>query len=452
MIKRLQFWEITAEKIQDSFGQHHYVQAITLFKTLRTGDQVEVFTLLDDVSQEILIKQLDIETVADLFDRLEDKETLEAAVGLSIERLADILDEMEPDEAADLLGDLHPSQATLALDEMEDSEEILPLLIYDDQTAGGRMTTNFFSVYEENTAEDVINLLRKEGHSLGFTYYVFVKDIVDRLIGVIGLRELLVSDPSNEIKDIMDGDVVFVQADTDQEIVAQIMIRYNLSALPVVDHDKTLMGTITYDDILDVIQEEATEDIYRLASVSDSELSPESKVKEHLKGRLPWLFVNSGTALLASWVVSNFEAVIAQVAILAALQSIVAGLGGNASSQSIALIVRSLALGKINLKDAFPIILKEVFIGIIQGIVIGTIAGIGIYFWRGNVYLGLILGLSIMGNLIVAAFVGTLIPLFLKAIKMDPALASPVLVTAVTDSVGFLIFLSLATVFVTKLQ
>jgi magnesium transporter len=222
--------------------------------------------------------------------------------------------------------------------------------------------------------------------------------------------------------------------------------------LPVVDYDKTLLGMITYDDILDVVQEEATEDIYRLASVSDSELNPESKVREHLKGRLPWLFVNSGTALIASWVVSNFEAVIAQVAILAALQSIVAGLGGNASSQSIALIVRSLALGKVNLKDAFPIIMKEVLIGVIQGLAIGTIAGVGIYIWRGNFYLGLVLGLAIVGNLIVAAFVGTLIPLFLKAIKMDPALASPVLVTAVTDSVGFLIFLSLASLFLAQIS
>ena len=447
-----QFWVITAEKIQEAFENEKFSEAIVIYKALRAGERVAVFQLLDDDNQELLVKHFDVEIVADLFDRLEDSETLEAAESLSIERLADILDEMEPDEAADLLGDMHPFQANLALDEMEESEDILPLLLYDDQTAGGRMTTNFFSVYETHTAEEVIQELRTKGPDLSFTYYVFVKDIVDHLIGVIGLRQLLIAPPNKKIHDIMDSDVVFVQADTDQEVVAQVMIRHELSALPVVDYDKTLLGMITYDDILDVVQEEATEDIYRLASVSDSELNPESKVKEHLKGRLPWLFVNSGTALIASWVVSNFEAVIAQVAILAALQSIVAGLGGNASSQSIALIVRSLALGKVNLKDSFPIIMKEVLIGIIQGLVIGTIAGVGIYLWRGNFYLGMVLGLAIVGNLIVAAFVGTLIPLFLKAIKMDPALASPVLVTAVTDSVGFLIFLSLASVFINQIS
>ncbi len=452
MMRREQFWEITAEKIQEAFENEKFSQALAIYKSLRAGERVSVFQLLDDDTQELLVRHFDVETVADLFDRLEDSETLEAAEGLSIERLADILDEMEPDEAADLLGDMHPFQAHLALDEMEGSEEILPLLLYDDQTAGGRMTTNFFSVYETHTAEEVINELRAKGPDIEFTYYVFVKDIVDHLIGVIGLRQLLVAPPNKKIHDIMDTDVVFVQADTDQEVVAQVMIRHELSALPVVDYDKTLLGMITYDDILDVVQEEATEDIYRLASVSDSELNPESKVREHLKGRLPWLFVNSGTALIASWVVSNFEAVIAQVAILAALQSIVAGLGGNASSQSIALIVRSLALGKVNLKDAFPIIMKEVLIGVIQGLAIGTIAGVGIYIWRGNFYLGLVLGLAIVGNLIVAAFVGTLIPLFLKAIKMDPALASPVLVTAVTDSVGFLIFLSLASLFLAQIS
>ena len=399
MMRREQFWEITAEKIQEAFENEKFSQALAIYKSLRAGERVSVFQLLNDDTQELLVRHFDVETVADLFDRLEDSETLEAAEGLSIERLADILDEMEPDEAADLLGDMHPFQAHLALDEMEGSEEILPLLLYDDQTAGGRMTTNFFSVYETHTAEEVINELRAKGPDIEFTYYVFVKDIVDHLIGVIGLRQLLVAPPNKKIHDIMDTDVVFVQADTDQEVVAQVMIRHELSALPVVDYDKTLLGMITYDDILDVVQEEATEDIYRLASVSDSELNPESKVREHLKGRLPWLFVNSGTALIASWVVSNFEAVIAQVAILAALQSIVAGLGGNASSQSIALIVRSLALGKVNLKDAFPIIMKEVLIGVIQGLAIGTIAGVGIYIWARKFLFGIGVGIGDCGEL-----------------------------------------------------
>jgi magnesium transporter len=224
MMRREQFWEITAEKIQEAFENEKFSQALAIYKSLRAGERVSVFQLLDDDTQELLVRHFDVETVADLFDRLEDSETLEAAEGLPIERLADILDEMEPDEAADLLGDMHPFQAHLALDEMEGSEEILPLLLYDDQTAGGRMTTNFFSVYETHTAEEVINELRAKGPDIEFTYYVFVKDIVDHLIGVIGLRQLLVSPPNKKIHDIMDTDVVFVQADTDQEVVAQVMI------------------------------------------------------------------------------------------------------------------------------------------------------------------------------------------------------------------------------------
>jgi magnesium transporter len=254
------------------------------------------------------------------------------------------------------------------------------------------------------------------------------------------------------MEDIMNPDVLRVTAGTDQEEVAQLMTRYDLSALPVVDNDNELIGVITHDDILDVVAEEATEDIYRLASVGDSGLEPESPVREHLRGRLPWLYLNTLTALLAAWVISNFEEMIAQVAALAVFQSVVAGLGGNASSQTIALIVRALALGKVSPEKVWRVLAREFLVGLLQGTAVGVIAGIGVYLWRGNVYLGLVLGLALVANMVVAGFVGTIIPLGLKALNKDPAIASPVLVTAATDSFGFLIFLSLASYFVSKLQ
>jgi magnesium transporter len=229
------------------------------------------------------------------------------------------------------------------------------------------------------------------------------------------------------------------------------MITYDLAALPVVVKDHKLLGVITHDDILDVIQEEATEDIYRLANVSDFELEPESPVNEQLKGRLPWLFLNTGTALFASWVISNFEGIIAQVATLAAFQSVVAGQGGNAASQSVAMFVRAIALGKIPSGRMLKLLLRQMAVGLLQGVAIGSIVGIGVTIWKGNPYLGLVLGMALVGNLILAGIVGTLAPLGLKAVGQDPAMASSVLVTAVTDSLGFFIFLSLAKFFLPNL-
>jgi magnesium transporter len=245
----------------------------------------------------------------------------------------------------------------------------------------------------------------------------------------------------------MDEGVIFVDTWLDQEEVARVMVQYDLSALPVVDEEKRLVGVVTHDDILDVLQEEATEDIYRLASVSDFELEPSSPIIEQLKGRLPWLFLNALTALFASWVISNFEAIIAQVAVLAVFQSVVAGQGGNAASQSVAMFVRALALGNISREKTLPLLFRQMIVGLFQGVAIGLVVGIGVTIWKGNPYLGFVLGLSLVGNLILAGIVGTLAPLGLKAIGQDPALASSVVVTAVTDSLGFFIFLSLAKIF-----
>ena len=442
--------ESIAERISEALEHNRQADAVKLFLELRLGDQVRAFNYLDEKDQDALIPLLDIESTADLFDRLEDSETLEAAENLPIERLADVLDEMQPDEAADLLGDLPPEQAELALEEMEDTDDVLPLLGYPDETAGGRMTTSYIAMRRHTKVEQAIDFLRHVSPDHEIPYYVFVVDREERLGGVVGLRELVVSPPGTLMETIMDPEVIHVSADMDQEAVAQVMALHDLSALPVVDEQQHMVGVITHDDILDVLTEEATEDIYRLASVGDAELEPESAIREHLKGRLPWLYINTLTALFASWIISNFETVIAQVAILAAFQSVVAGLGGNASSQTIALIVRSIALGKVAPNRVWRILGREILVGMLQGIAVGSIVAIGVYLWRGNPYLGIVLGLALVGNLLVAGIVGTLIPLGLKSLGQDPALASPVLVTAATDSLGFLIFLSLASYFLSK--
>jgi len=444
--------ETITDSIQEAIIAENFEKAAHIFVDLHPADQAEIFNTLDNDQQYNLLEYLYIPATADLFDELEDEDTLEASEILSTERLADILDEMDPDEAADLLGDLPPERAEEALAQMDDPEDVIPLLEYPDETAGGRATTAYIGLRPHTTAAQAIQFMRDVSIETDIPYYLFVIDRDKCLVGVTGLRELVISEPSTTMDKIMDADVISIPAEADQEEAARIMQRYDLSALPVVDQDQRLMGVISHDDILDVIEDEATEDIYRLANVSDADLDPGSTIREQIKGRLPWLLVNSVASLFAAWVISNFDDLLSKVALLAFFQSVVAGLGGSSGSQDTVMIVRSLALGKIEKKEAWKIILRQVWVGIIQGSALGLFVGIGVGIWQSNPYLGLVLGLALVGNMIVAALVGTLVPLTLYFLKKDPALASSVLVTATTDALGFLIYLSLASIFLTRIQ
>jgi len=426
--------------------------AANILTEMHPADQASVFNELSDEEQDLLLPHLDISSTANLLEEMEDEDVLDAVEALSTERLADILDEMEPDEAADLLGDLTPEQASEALAQMEDADEVIPLLGYPDESAGGRMTTTFIALRRHTTAEQAIEFLRQVSPQTDVPYYLYVVDRDQRLIGVVGLRDLVVAHPKTTVETIMDRDVISIEITQDQEDAARVMSRYDLAAAPVVDNQRRLVGVITHDDILDVLEEEATEDIYRLGNVTDSDLEPESPVLDHLKGRLPWLYLNMITALFASWVVSNFENLIAKVAILAAFQSVIAGLGGNSATQSVVMIVRSQALGKIDSRKIWRVLEKQLWVGLLQGVAVGVLVGTGVALWQQEPFLGVVLGLAMIGNMLVAGIMGTLVPFGLAAIGKDPALASSVLVTAATDSFGFFIFLSLATIFLPYLE
>jgi len=412
--------------LEESLEKGDYNVALELLRSLHPADQAKVFNELKPDKQNDLIQKLEISEVADIFDELDDQQTLAAARNLPLPFLADIIDDMDPDEAADLLGDLPGQEVQKTISLMEEPEEVLPLLRYADETAGGRMTTDFLVLDPGDTADTAIQYLRSTGLETDIPYYLFVVNNEKQLLGVTGLRELICAKPEQEIKEIMNTHVV------------------NIQAIEV--------GVISHDDILDVLTEETTEDIYRLASVSDSALEPESKLSQQLKGRLPWLLLNTVTALIGSWVISNFGDLFVKVAVLAFFQSVVAAQGGNAASQNVAMIVRSLALGKVEPKRVWPILIRQIAVGMILGSVIGIIVGVGVGFWQSNPFLGLVLGLALLGNMLVASIVGTLAPLILEFVGQDPALASSVVVTAITDSIGFLIFLSLASVFLPLIQ
>ena len=442
-----QNYEELVENLRTALENNRIEDAVAALMDLHPVDQAEVFNLLSDEERDYLLPMISIEDAADLLEELEDDEALDAVEALSTERLADVLDEMEPDEAADLLGDLPPAQASEVLAQMEDASEVLPLLAYPDETAGGLMTTAYVALRRHTKVDQAIQFLREVTPETDIPYYLYVVDRVKRLIGVVSLRSLVVTPSDVVMEDIMDTDIIYVRVATDQEEVAQVMSRYDLAALPVVDVDMKLVGVITHDDIVDVLEDEATEDIYRLAVVTDSDLEPESSVRDHLRGRLPWMYLNMLTAIFASWVVTNFQDVIAQVAVLAAFQSVIAGLGGNSGSQNVVMIVRSMALGKMDPKRIWSVLGRQVLIGMLQGLAVGSVVGIGISIWQNNFHLGLVVFLAMIANMMIAGAIGTLVPFLLKALGKDPALASTVLVTAATDSFGFFIFLTLASAF-----
>jgi magnesium transporter len=277
-------------------------------------------------------------------------------------------------------------------------------------------------------------------------FYLYVVDDRRHLVGVVSLRRLLLVSPETPLKRIMTADLISARVDMDQEEVARQVAAYNLLAIPVVDEENKLVGIITVDDVIDVIKDEATEDIYRLAGVAGDERAF-TPAKESFRKRLPWLGINLLTAFLAAAVVGLFEGTIDLFPVLAVFMPIVAGMGGNAGTQTLTVVVRGIALGELTWSNSRKALLKEVVVGLGNGIVLGAAAALIVWLVRGNPTLGLVLGMAMIINMFVAAAAGTLVPLGLRAASIDPALASSVFITTMTDMFGFFSFLGLATVF-----
>ena len=368
------------------------------------------------------------------------------------EQLARLFQEVPSDDAAAVIGYLPDdlSASVLELMRQKDADEVQHLLEYADQTAGRIMNPNVFALSEDVTAGEAIEALQTS-RDVEMVFYLYVVDERRHLVGVLSLRRLLLVSPETPLKRIMTTDLMSARVETDQEEVAQVVASYNLLAIPVVDGENKLVGIITVDDVIDVIKDEATEDIYRMAGVSSDEhvFTP---ARESLRKRLPWLGVNLVTAILAALVVRLFQSTIDHVVALAAFMTIVASMGGNAATQTLTVIVRGIALGDLTWSNSRQALVKEALVGLGNGVILG-IAGAGVAWWVvGNPYFGGILALAMVINLLVAAVAATLIPFGLRAVKVDPALASSVFITTLTDMFGFFAFLGLATFFVQYLE
>ena len=369
------------------------------------------------------------------------------------EEIARLAQEIPSDDAAPLIGHLPKELADVVLDLIKPKPGggVPELLEYEEQTAGRLMNPNVFALGEDLTAGEAITALQA-ARDVEMVFYLYVVDDRRHLVGVISLRRLLLVPPDTPLKRIMTTDVYSVRVDTDQEEVARQVASYNLLAIPVVDPENKLAGVVTVDDVIDVIKDEATEDVYRLAGVSkdDGVLTPPL---ESLRRRLPWLLVNLVTAFVAASVVGLFTATIERVVALAIFMPVVAGMGGNAATQTLAVVVRGIALGEVTWSNARQALVKEGLVGLGNGFANGLVGAIAVVIvTRGDWALGLILMAAMVINMFVAATAGTLIPLGLRALKVDPALASSVFITTLTDVFGFLSFLGLATIFIRYLQ
>ena len=370
----------------------------------------------------------------------------------SAEEIARLTQEIASDDAAALIDHLPKELSTVVLELIRPKPGggVSELLEYEERTAGRLMNPNVFALAEDLTAGESITALQN-ARDVEMVFYLYVVDERRHLVGVVSLRRLLLVPPDTPLKRIMTTDVYSSRVDTDQEEVARLVASYNLLAVPVVDTENKLVGVITVDDVIDVIKDEATEDVFRLAGVSkeDGVLTPP---QESLRRRLPWLGVNLVTAFIAASVVALFSNTIDKVVALAALMPVVAGMGGNAATQTLAVIVRGLALGELTWTNARQALLKEGLVGLGNGLALGLIAAIGVWAWTKSPVLGGVLAMAMLINMFIAATAGTLIPLGLRALKVDPALASSVFITTLTDVFGFLSFLGLATIFLRFLQ
>ena len=418
---------------------------------LHPVDLAGLLEYLDEEDRHVLLGLVGDEFLGETVLHLPEQQREDYLGDLGAARIVEIVEELDPDDATDLISELPADVAedVLArlgeLDE-ESTEEIRGLLKYDEETAGGRMTTDYVAVPVDETVSGAIHRVREEVTESGADIYViYVVDDDGRLVAYLRLQDLVLHGGGVPIRSFMLSDLVAVAADEDQELVAQLMQRYDLIQIPIVDEANRLLGVVTFDDIAEIIEEEASEDILYLAGVTDDQESPSTPPMISIRRRLPWLIMNLGTAFIAAMVVSQFEETIGKITALAALMPIVAGMGGNAAVQSIAVMVRSMALGDLGSGGKIRAVIKEGTVGLMNGTAIGLLAGSVVWAMWGDIRLGMLISIAMFVNLIVAGLVGTILPIVLRRLKFDPALSSGPLATTFTDVCGFLTFLGLAT-------
>ena len=412
---------------------------------------IDIAILIEEFDDESLLKfyeQIDNELMAEIVEQASEELQVRIIKLFDFKSIVHLFSYMSNDDIADILGNLPIKMRKNLLKMMKtgDTKQLQELLGYDEDSAGGIMTTEYIALKGELSIGESLKKIKEIGPKTEVIETIFVLSKDKELIGTADLRDILISDEDKKLVEIMNDNIISVNPEEDQEKVSLLVSKYDLKAIPVINHKNSLLGIITVDDIIDVIVEEQTEDILMMGGVSKEERVDSSLITS-VKKRLPWLFINLGTAFLAAFTVGLFEDVIEQVVALAAAMPIVAGMGGNAGTQTLSVVIRSIALGEVSLKKSWKLVFKEVGLGVINGAATGVITGVILYMKYDNPYLGIIIFAAMIGNLVIAGFFGFLIPLLLKGLGVDPALASAIFLTTATDVFGFFLFLGLAKMF-----
>lgn len=417
----------------------HPADLSRLFHAFSAGEQKLFFDLFDDVAKKaMLFSELEHEIVVKLINDAPPK------------KIAEILEHMPRDDAADLLGEVSNTQAEafLGLMKKESAEEIERLLGYNSKTAGGIMVSDFIALKKDNTAKEAVETLRKEYADIEMPFYLYVVNDYGNLLGVISLRQLVVVSPETELGSIMDTEVLSVKTYMNQEEVAKIVADYNILAVPVVDEKNVLVGIVTVDDVIDIIHEEATEDILKMAGViGDLEYIETQTIFKSIRKRLPWLMASWAGGIIACYVVSYFEYSLHKLIYLAAFMPIIMGMGGNVGTQTSASIMRGLATGRIDVSKIWRIILRELTIGFCLGFFYGAILSLfaqfkyGFDLWE----LGLVVGFAMICSMTLATTLASSIPLIFHRFHIDPAVASGPFVTTFTDILSVFVYFKIAT-------
>ena len=419
--------------------------AIALIEALRPQDQADVFEELHLGQQEMLLPRLDIEDAADILEELENEDAAELASRLDASTLAPILDEMATDEAADLLGDLQPEQMSEALAQMADAYGVEPLLVFPDETAGGLMTTEFLALQLDMNAAEGLEAVRAWAPEDDAVYYLFVVDLRGSLTGVVSLVDLIKAPTTAKLGEVMHTDVIHVQALADQEECARLMSHYDVMSLPVVDEHNLLLGVITVDDLIDVLEDEATEDIQRLGGALPLDRRYlDTPVLQVARKRVGWLLLLIVTGTLTATVMRSFESLLTTQVALSFFVPLVIGTGGNAGSQTTATIIRALAVGDVDWRDTFRVFWHESRAGILLGLAMAGVGFIRALTWGTTVPMAVAVSIGLLTIVFWANVVGALLPLLAARLKIDPTVISGPLMSTLVDATGLFLYLAIA--------
>ena len=438
-------FEDRLQQLRTALETNNLPAALALLETIQAVDQADLLDELDPDDQKLLLPEMKPQDSADILEEMDETKAAELVSALSQAEAVRIIDEMEPDDAADLLGDLAPDHAGALLDHLEDADEIRPLLLHSDDSAGGLMTSEFLALRRRTTVADALAAVRLWQPKSDNLSGLFVIDRDGVLIGVIGLRQLIISDPAELVGEIMDPEPVWVAVGTDQELCAGLMSRYNLLALPVVNSARVLVGVITIDDVVDVLEAEATEDIQRLGGAEPLERPYlDTSTLVIARKRLGWLLLLFLTESLTGSVLRLFENELAAVVALSFFIPLLIGTGGNAGSQTTSTIIRALAVGDVRKRDALAAFWHELRVGIMLAVVMSIIAYGRALLWGTTPALALAVAVSIMTIIIWANSLGALLPMAASALKIDPTVVSGPAMSTLVDATGLFIYFTVA--------